>query len=176
MNDRFAFTLDAPRPVRIHLKTGNIVSEYDNSMAAYNGKMIEGGAATVLDLPLHSGKSLKELKRVKFRGKSTLKMEYAIKKHEKPPEPIQKVIRRKFSRQDDDNNEKVTKMEFMENYGDRTIVLQGLPINLTRKKIYKKVRKFGYVQDMKFLNGENSTDIGKICLYIKIYLYLIKTH
>ncbi|EXX70763.1 Nop4p [Rhizophagus irregularis DAOM 197198w] len=36
---------------------------------------------------------------------------------------------------------------------------KDLPKNLTRKKIYKKIRKFGYVQDMKFPNGENSTDI-----------------
>src|SRR4051812_19773302 len=108
-------------------------------------------------------KALKELKKVKFKGKSTLKMEYAIKKHEKPPEPFQKVIKRKFSLQDDNNNEKVIKMEFMENHGDRTIILQGLPKTLTRKKIYKKVRKFGNVQDMKFLNGEDSTDIGKVC-------------
>jgi nucleolar protein 4 len=106
-------------------------------------------------------KTLKELKKVKFRGKSTLKMEYAAKKHEKPPEAIQKVIKRKFSSQDDNNKKKLIKMEFIEKESDRTIVLQDLPKDLTRKKIYKKVRKFGFVQDMKFPNGENSTDIGK---------------
>ncbi len=62
MHDGFAFNLDAPRPVRVHLKSGKIVSEYDESIVAYNGKMIEGGAATVLDLPLHSDKQLKEFK------------------------------------------------------------------------------------------------------------------
>ena len=62
MEDGFAFTIDAARPVRIHLKTGKIVSDYDNSIAAYNGKMIDGGAATVLDLPLNATKTLKELK------------------------------------------------------------------------------------------------------------------
>ena len=62
MHDGFAFTLDAPRPVRIHLKTGKIVSEYDNSIKAYNGKMIEGGAATVLDMPLHVGKTVERIK------------------------------------------------------------------------------------------------------------------
>jgi hypothetical protein len=62
MDDGFAFTIDAARPVRIHFKTGKIVSDYDNSIAAYNGKMIDGGAATVLDLPLNSTKTLKELK------------------------------------------------------------------------------------------------------------------
>jgi hypothetical protein len=62
MDDGFAFTIDAARPVRIHLKTGKIVSDYDNSMEAYSGKMIDGGAATVLDMPLDITKSLKELK------------------------------------------------------------------------------------------------------------------
>ena len=61
MDDGFAFTIDAARPVRIHLKTGKIVSDYDDSMAAYNGKMIDGGAATVLDLPLDKTKELKNL-------------------------------------------------------------------------------------------------------------------
>jgi hypothetical protein len=62
MDDGFAFTIDAARPVRIHLKTGKIVSDNDNSIAAYNGKMIDGGAATVLDMPLNKAKLLKELK------------------------------------------------------------------------------------------------------------------
>jgi hypothetical protein len=62
MDDGYAFTIDAARPVRIHLKTGKIVSDYDNSIAAYNGKMIDGGAATVLDMPLNATKTLKELK------------------------------------------------------------------------------------------------------------------
>jgi hypothetical protein len=62
MDDGFAFTIDAARPVRVHLKTGKIVSEYDNSIKAYEGKMIDGGAATVLDLPLNKTKTLKELK------------------------------------------------------------------------------------------------------------------
>ncbi|MBC7889765.1 MAG: DUF4450 domain-containing protein [Ferruginibacter sp.] len=61
MDDGFAFTIDAPRPVRIHLKTGKIVSDWDNSIAAYNGKMIDGGAATVLDMPLNEKKVLKSL-------------------------------------------------------------------------------------------------------------------
>ena len=62
MDDGFAFTIDAARPVRIHLKTGKIVSVFDNSIAAYNGKMIDGGSATVLDMPLNATKTLKELK------------------------------------------------------------------------------------------------------------------
>jgi hypothetical protein len=62
LDDGFAFTIDAARPVRIHLKTGKIVSDFDNSIEAYEGKMIDGGAATVLDMPLNRFKTLKELK------------------------------------------------------------------------------------------------------------------
>ena len=60
--DGFAFTIDAPRPIRIHLKTGKMFSEKGNSIEIYNGKMIDGGAATVLDLPLDPSKYLKGLK------------------------------------------------------------------------------------------------------------------
>ena len=44
------------------LKTGKIVSDFDNTIDAYKGKMIDGGAATVLDMPLNRFKTLKELK------------------------------------------------------------------------------------------------------------------
>lgn len=56
--DGFAFRLNKPRPTRVHLKTGAIVSG-EESKAKYNGKEIEGGAATVLDLPLDASKTLK---------------------------------------------------------------------------------------------------------------------
>jgi hypothetical protein len=62
MDDGFAFEIDAPRPARIHLKTGKVVSDYDKSIEAYSGKMIEGGAATVLDMVLNGAKTLKELR------------------------------------------------------------------------------------------------------------------
>jgi Domain of unknown function (DUF4450)/Bacterial alpha-L-rhamnosidase 6 hairpin glycosidase domain len=62
MDDGYAFQINEARPVRIHLKTGKIVSALDNSIAEYNGKMIEGGAATVLDLPLDKNKTLQSLR------------------------------------------------------------------------------------------------------------------
>lgn len=58
--DGFAFALKRPRPIRIHLKSGAIVSGTD-SKANYNGKEIEGGAATILDLPLNPSKTLKNI-------------------------------------------------------------------------------------------------------------------
>ncbi|MEP6673616.1 MAG: DUF4450 domain-containing protein [Ferruginibacter sp.] len=60
-DDGYAFRINAARPVRIHLKTGKIVSDYDGSIQSYNGKMIDGGAATVLDLPLDINKALRSL-------------------------------------------------------------------------------------------------------------------
>ncbi|MES2374911.1 MAG: DUF4450 domain-containing protein [Bacteroidota bacterium] len=60
--DGYAFTTNAPRPVRVHLKTGAVISTLDDPGNKYNGKMIEGGAANVLDLPLQKNKALKELR------------------------------------------------------------------------------------------------------------------
>lgn len=55
--DGFAFKLNKPRPLRIHLKTGLVMSDMETG-----DQMIEGGAATVLDLPLNPNKTLKSLK------------------------------------------------------------------------------------------------------------------
>ncbi|MEO6231014.1 MAG: DUF4450 domain-containing protein [Ferruginibacter sp.] len=60
-DDGYAFKTNAAEPIRIHLKTGKIVGDFDHSIDAFNGKMIDGGAATVLDLPLNPAKTLKEL-------------------------------------------------------------------------------------------------------------------
>lgn len=58
--DGFAFNLKMPRPLRIHLKTGLIVSGEQQATKA-DGHLIAGGAATVLDLPLDSTKTLQSL-------------------------------------------------------------------------------------------------------------------
>ena len=52
--DGFAFKLKDPVPPRVELKTGKINSEL-------TGEIIDGGAATVLDLPLDDTKILKDL-------------------------------------------------------------------------------------------------------------------
>lgn len=61
-DDGFAFSLKQMRPVRIHLKTGEIFSAAE-SKAKFNGKIqyIDGGAATVLDMPLNPSKTLKSI-------------------------------------------------------------------------------------------------------------------
>ncbi len=58
--DGFAFSLKQPRPMRVHLKTGRVVSG-EESKAKYNGKKIDGGAATVFDMLLNPAKELKSL-------------------------------------------------------------------------------------------------------------------
>ena len=61
--DGFAFTTDAPRPIRISLKTGKeIPKDYKyTSIRGFSNFGIDGGAATVLDLPLDNKKQLKNL-------------------------------------------------------------------------------------------------------------------
>lgn len=58
--DDFAFKLKQARPIRIHLATGKIVDGQE-SKAFWNGKKIEGGAATILDMPLNPKKTLKSV-------------------------------------------------------------------------------------------------------------------
>ena len=61
--DGFAFTTDAPRPIRIELKTGKeIPDDYKySSIRGFSNYGIDGGAATVLDMPLNNKKQLKDL-------------------------------------------------------------------------------------------------------------------
>ena len=61
--DGYAFRLDAPKPIRVHLKTGHITRKFDKhvSIKGLTDYAIDGGAATVLDLPLDPKKKLKRL-------------------------------------------------------------------------------------------------------------------
>lgn len=60
-NDGFAFSTDAPKPYRVHLKTGEITRDFSNyqPIKGFSEFGIEGGAATILDIPLDKNKSLK---------------------------------------------------------------------------------------------------------------------
>lgn len=62
--DGFAFACDHPVPPRLHLKTGLITRDFEDyiSIKGFSDRVVDGGAATVLDLPLDSGKELKSLK------------------------------------------------------------------------------------------------------------------
>jgi hypothetical protein len=63
VDDGFAFQLGAPKPYRVHLKTGLITKDFDQytSIKGFSTKAIDGGAATVLELPLEPQKKLKSL-------------------------------------------------------------------------------------------------------------------
>ena len=63
LNDGYAFTTDAPLPMRISLATGRPVTpgyRY-TSIKGYSGRAIEGGAATILKMPLNPDKTLDRL-------------------------------------------------------------------------------------------------------------------
>jgi hypothetical protein len=63
VEDGFAFQLGAPKPYRVHLKTGLVTKDFNQytSIKGFSTKAIDGGAATVLELPLDPGKKLKSL-------------------------------------------------------------------------------------------------------------------
>lgn len=61
--DGFAFTTDAPKPIRVSLKSGTeIPANYKyTGIKGFSNFGIEGGAATVLNMPLNETKTLKNL-------------------------------------------------------------------------------------------------------------------
>jgi hypothetical protein len=61
--DGYAFTTNATAPLRLYLKTGRIgtaASEY-TTIKGFSNRAIEGGAATILDMPLNNDKDLKSI-------------------------------------------------------------------------------------------------------------------
>ena len=63
IHDGYAFTTDSPKPFRVYLKSGQISRDFKDfiSIKGFTDRGIDGGAATVLDLPLDPKKQLKEL-------------------------------------------------------------------------------------------------------------------
>jgi hypothetical protein len=59
--DGYAFRVDAVRPVRLYLKAGAWHYDTYNSWSKNKTKKIEGGAASMLDLPLDPAKELRQL-------------------------------------------------------------------------------------------------------------------
>jgi hypothetical protein len=64
MTDDYAFSLTKAKPIRVHLKTGLITRAFNNysTIKGFSTSAIDGGAATVLDIPLDPSKRLKNLK------------------------------------------------------------------------------------------------------------------
>ncbi|MEN2413191.1 DUF4450 domain-containing protein [Flavobacterium mesophilum] len=61
--DGLAFTTDAPKPFRVYLKTGEISRDFKDFtiIKGFTNYGIDGGAGTILDLPLDKNKTLKSL-------------------------------------------------------------------------------------------------------------------
>ncbi len=61
--DGFAFTTNAPKPPRVYFKTGKIGRDFTNfkSIKGFSDFGVEGGAGTILDIPLDKAKSLQKI-------------------------------------------------------------------------------------------------------------------
>lgn len=59
--DGLAFTTDAPKPPRVYLKTGEITRDFKDfkTIKGFSNYGIDGGAGTILELPLNKNKTLK---------------------------------------------------------------------------------------------------------------------
>jgi hypothetical protein len=60
-DDGFAFNPGVSQPVRVYLKTGEVNTRGYQVLNKNKGNKIDGGAATLLDLPLNAEKQLKQL-------------------------------------------------------------------------------------------------------------------
>ena len=62
--DEYAFNIAYPRPYRVNLKTAEVSRNFKDfyTIKGFSSYGIDGGAATILDLPLNPDKELKELK------------------------------------------------------------------------------------------------------------------
>ncbi|MCP2028243.1 hypothetical protein L1276_003413 [Flavobacterium sp. HSC-32F16] len=61
--DGLAFTTDAPKPSRVYFKTGEISRDFKNfkTIKGFSNYGVDGGAGTILELPLDKNKTLKNL-------------------------------------------------------------------------------------------------------------------
>jgi hypothetical protein len=66
LNDGFAFTTGATKPYRLLLKTGQFTKTIDkfSSIKGFSNRAIDGGAATVIEMPLQKDKELKSMQLV----------------------------------------------------------------------------------------------------------------
>ena len=66
LEDGFAFTTGTPKPYRLLLKTGEFVKDIPKltSIKGFSNRAIDGGAATVIEMPLNKTKELKNMQLV----------------------------------------------------------------------------------------------------------------
>jgi hypothetical protein len=62
--DEYAFKINHPKPIRVLLKKGEVAGSYTEykTIKGFSNYGIDGGSATVLDLPLNKEKELQSLK------------------------------------------------------------------------------------------------------------------
>lgn len=62
-NDGYAFTTNAQKPPRVYLKTGTITRDFKNfkSIKGFSDFGVEGGAGTIIDIPLDKNKKLQKI-------------------------------------------------------------------------------------------------------------------
>ncbi|MDI9365491.1 MAG: DUF4450 domain-containing protein [Flavobacterium sp.] len=63
LDDGYAFTVGATKPLRVHLKTALITNNFNHytSIKGFSNRAIDGGAATVLEMPLQPTKMLENV-------------------------------------------------------------------------------------------------------------------
>jgi len=61
--DDFSYKMNCPRPYRVVLKTGKVARDLEKDIKgdALDARLIDGGGAIILDLPLDINKELKSL-------------------------------------------------------------------------------------------------------------------
>ncbi|MGM8361552.1 DUF4450 domain-containing protein [Flavobacterium sp. ARAG 55.4] len=61
--DGYAFTTNAQKPPRVYLKSGNITRDFTDfkSIKGFSDFGVEGGAGTIIDIPLNKNKTLKNI-------------------------------------------------------------------------------------------------------------------
>jgi hypothetical protein len=66
LDDGFAFTTGAPKLYRLLLKTGTFTKIIDkfSTIKGFSNRAIDGGAATVIEMPLQKDKELKSMQLV----------------------------------------------------------------------------------------------------------------
>jgi hypothetical protein len=66
LDDGFAFTIGAPKPYRLLLKTGEFTKTINkfSTIKGFSNRAIDGGAATVIEMPLDKNKELKSMQLV----------------------------------------------------------------------------------------------------------------
>ncbi|KAG0054290.1 RNA recognition motif-containing protein [Gryganskiella cystojenkinii] len=116
-------------------------------------------------LPEDADKAIQELRGTKFLKQRPLIMEKAVKKAQDGEERPKKEFKQKPKADKPKQAQKeVTEEPKEKNYSFQTVVLKGLGKDITKKHIYKKVRKSGEVKEVIFpvivkpAEGEESTE------------------